>query len=520
MRRYFFVFAGAVCISTGLKAQHFSTNDMQRIAFTRNATSDVLSDLHYADFNKDGLIDVMADGGLATNQSSFVKNTSKPVFFINDGNGNLVPTATPFTHASNSSVISDIADYNNDGYPDMLVLDFWANGMRLYKGEAGLNFTLVQTLPTGTHGAKGYFEDLDGDGDLDIYNVSSGSAAVIGLHIFTNNGGNFTKTTYAPDNGDRKNMAARIWAKDVNHDGRKDIVATIGFIENVQGVGIWLQKPDKTFGTMQYESLNQAMRFGSFGSFSYTWEDLNDDGFEDFVFLNDRDYTDDTDTVRANAVYTTGTAPYLSSAPHLKGVGSEFFYSYRTESLQDMVTGDIDRDGNLDFVSCYKVQDPETSPRLLKVFIDPFNKNGNFMLQTIDLGNANITERGYGLLLTDLDRDDELELVSLGKDDTLRVFGLKPAAPTGIKKVSDAERPVFSIYPNPAEQVLYIQLTEPGKAVSTAVIYNIEGREVQKLTKVQLKSAVNIKSLAPGNYYMTLYNDKGGYYTQKFVKAQ
>lgn len=259
----FLIISGCFLFSPLFYSQYYNVNDRSEFTITRNNTSDKLEEIHAGDFNNDGHVDLLIDGGLELNQSGHMEFNSKPLFYLGDSNNNLTLAPTTFTHPGNSAFICDVADYDNDNILDLLVADFWANGMRLYKGSAGLNFTLAQNLPTGTHGAKGRFKDMDGDQDLDIVNVSSDSAAVVALHFFENVAGVYTGLSYntviVPQIHHQPDMDYNpiLLTTDLNHDGRMDVCS----ISYNNRINTWVQNSDKTFTAWAERPANGMANF-------------------------------------------------------------------------------------------------------------------------------------------------------------------------------------------------------------------------------------------------------------------
>lgn len=128
-----------------------------------------------------GLGVVIADVDLNGHVDVYVGNDTVPNFlYQNDGNGRLVETGL----ASGSSVNErgtpdgsmgvDIADYNQDGLPDIWVANYERESFALYRNESGGFFRHV-SQPTGITATRGLFVgwgtaffDADRDGDEDI----------------------------------------------------------------------------------------------------------------------------------------------------------------------------------------------------------------------------------------------------------------------------------------------------------------------------------------------------------------
>ncbi len=102
------------------------------------------------------------------------------------------------------------------------------------------------------------------------------------------------------------------------------------------------------------------------------------------------------------------------------------------------------------------------------------------------------------------------------------IIGIKPKFVTGIPSISDAE--LFSIYPNPAGNVLTVVIANPdliGMKQSLALdIYNVLGEKVYtQLTtpNSQLQTVIDVSSLPAGLYFLQLKTENG-IDTKRFVK--
>ena len=76
---------------------------------------------------------------------------------------------------------------------------------------------------------------------------------------------------------------------------------------------------------------------------------------------------------------------------------------------------------------------------------------------------------------------------------------------------------VFSIYPNPAKNVVNIQLQNNSNVtLKSALIYDLNGKVV--LTTNDLNQPINIEKLANGTYILSVSDTTGKSYPQKFIK--
>ncbi|MGO4707833.1 T9SS type A sorting domain-containing protein [Chryseobacterium sp. 2TAF14] len=493
----------------------FSVDNIIEVPFHKNLANDKPAEMIAADFNNDGNMDVVVDGDLPLNQSGFIQFNSKPIFFSGNGSSNLIPLTTAFAHPGNSSFICDAADYNKDGFADILVADFWANGMRLYNGNGDFTFTLAHTLPTGVHGAKGKFNDIDQDGDLDIVNISSGSAAVVTLHVFENLGNTFNKSSSAtitgtdfhqPDHG--YNIV--FFILDLNRDNRHDVISfsTDGAANNKERMNSWIQNVDKTF-TAEVQIISSDMQNTVNERFTYWIKDVNGDHHKDLLFI------DDIHSKSVKVAYSEPQTPHFGTSADFQGPsfgGGGGFLGY---FLQKAVWGDVDNDGEEDFVTHNRFYAPNQNS--FEVIKDPLNINGNFSRLTLDMENTEVEKHGHGLLLADLDNDNDLELVSLGNDDILRIFNNKTLLAEAIEE-GCSEKDI-KIYPSPAKEYIHIDMCESQSAdILSVQIYGMNGDLIATVPQEEWKNPISTSGLIAGAYVIRIEMSNKKIFSKKFLK--
>jgi len=86
---------------------------------------------------------------------------------------------------------------------------------------------------------------------------------------------------------------------------------------------------------------------------------------------------------------------------------------------------------------------------------------------------------------------------------------------TGINEVITKNS--FDIYPNPVSQNLYIKNNGKNTGTLYANIYNVLGQVVSTFTVTGIQVTIPVNGLAPGNYFIKLYNDNTTV-VQKFIK--
>jgi len=193
-----------------------------------------------ADVNHDGLLDIFCNTG-----SDRGTEAKRDELYIQQSNGTFKDLAyqygilQPFDRGRNSAFI----DANNDGWADVLATNFpdRADGMpssnRLYLSQAGTRYQMAPTygLDQEINGASISVGDYNNDGWPDVLIASEA-----GIKLFRNNGGTgFTDVTNAVGLNHRANF---VQFADMNSDGRLDVVEA-----DQTKVKVNLQQPNGTF---------------------------------------------------------------------------------------------------------------------------------------------------------------------------------------------------------------------------------------------------------------------------------
>ncbi len=314
------------------------------------------------DFDRDGDLDVFFPGGGAITGSSPVTITGRACgLFRNDGRGefqdisSLVQLAEPLPYSHGAFV----ADFNRDGYPDILMTGY--RGCRLLRNDAGERLTDVT------------------------------KSAGLSLSQWT---------------------TAAAWG-DVNRDGWADF-AIVGYVE-------WAGEVDASCGDVgrgvrdvcppqRYPASRQRLfvnnRDGTFHEIDKAFEgqavgkglgivslDLNEDNWIDFYVANDQ---------VENQLYLGGPQFPLREVAMASGVaGSEFGVA---EGSMGVDAGDYDGDGRPDlFVTNYELEDNSLYQNL---------GQGLFSHATVrsGLGGAGRPFVGFGTGFADFDLDGWLDL--------------------------------------------------------------------------------------------------------------
>ncbi len=177
------------------------------------------------------------------------------------------------TGANSTPQAFAVADFNNDGIPDVAVADSGTNAVSIFLGNGDGTFTQTNcsgtlTCPTGTNpqGIAAADFNQDGNMDLAVTNFTSGTITI----LFGNGQGGFTAQSAAPATGRNPRGIA---VADFNEDGYPDIVVTNSLDDTV---GVFLNNGSGGFGA-------QTTYTTGFNPWVVAVGDFNGDGNPDIV---------------------------------------------------------------------------------------------------------------------------------------------------------------------------------------------------------------------------------------------
>lgn len=223
--------------------------------------------IHIADMDRDGTADLIVGNNTDATFHIF-KNTGS--FNFNDASeisGNNEPTG-----------IIEIADFNNDGYLDVVSLTFRVSntGIHFFKNTSTIdnfNFEYQETVSNGGQNSDAVSGDIDNDGLIDLV-VASRNTGLIS--IFQNQSSTDQITFGTSNNVSTTGTAASgVSLADLNGDGLLDIASSnatgdIYIFENTSSGSI-------SFGSEEIQSTNSTTQFIISG-------DLNGDAKPDLAY--------------------------------------------------------------------------------------------------------------------------------------------------------------------------------------------------------------------------------------------
>ncbi len=443
-----------------------------------------------ADFDGNGFTDLLYGGGAGV---TFMRANA---------------TGDGFTEISGPEYVfsqrSNFVDINNDGHLDAFVChDVEPNVYYINDGSGNLNFIQggLGDFPTGGDYGS-IWVDYDNDGDVDLFIAKcGGSVARRTNQLHINNGdGTFTENALDAGLADPMQTWSSAWG-DFDNDGDLDVFvgASTGPHKLMENNG------DGTFTDVTAASGVSALTSTGIENVTH---DMDNDGNLDLIshgniLLGNGDLT-----------FTTILSSVLSSS---------------TGSL-----GDLNNDGFIDSFAGNTLHWNDT------------NGNNWITINTVGtvsningIGARVIIETPSGTQIRDVRAGDGFTYMSslnthfgIGSDSEINsVTVIWPSGivnvitnPTinealtivedGILGVDDTLVNTLIVYPNPAEDTLFLSYSE---TIENAIyiIYDSNGRRI--ISKIISENSIDVSALASGTYILMIVDD-GILKTQKFVK--
>jgi enediyne biosynthesis protein E4 len=306
--------------------------------FTLLEAPTVWGECRFADFDNDGFVDAYSTTQVYIDDFLFRNNGDSTFTRFNSDSLGIIYPATKFTLAC------AWADYNNDGWVDLLVgsniSSGTGSGIYLWQNENGTGFVDVAdqmqvNVPSSWHGLV--CADIDNDGDLDFF-IAGGRK---GDKLFRNDVTKFTDISdiaQITGIGVVGHSRSGSWG-DYNNDGRLDLFVCddekMNRLYRNEGEGVWPEVAAE-LAVANFDPLG----WGLDASATAVWGDYDNDADLDLLISSQGG---EYDVQSENRLYRNdGAAGFVE-------IGNTIdLFPDRGQTHYNAAFGDIDNDGDLD----------------------------------------------------------------------------------------------------------------------------------------------------------------------------
>lgn len=227
------------------KANFFYINNGNG-TFTKNTTAGFTQSVGY--YHHVSWVDIDNDGRLELFLGNYWPTRFNELWKRNSDNVWELQTNNILSQTQGSGVGATWADYDNDGYMDLLLPNNDGGNNKMFRNTGNSNFEAVDNSITqhGGHATGTTWGDIDNDGDLDLFIANAGNQ---NNELYRNDGnGNFTLITEVPVVSDAGHSHGCTFT-DVDKDMDLDLLVMndqgVKFLYLNNGTGSFTRKADE-----------------------------------------------------------------------------------------------------------------------------------------------------------------------------------------------------------------------------------------------------------------------------------
>ncbi len=380
MKKYLFILPVLFLTVQLLQAQDFAKVSPSVIDFESAASRSV----NWIDYDNDNDLDLFITTGKQGGDDNLLYRNDNGIF-VRIYNQPIVNDSLP-------SDGSSWGDFNNDGLPDLCVVNWYNKPALLYTNNGGGNFTFKSASPVTNQ--NGYSEtctwgDYDNDGLIDLF-ITNSAGTNHRNYLYRNTGnGNFLRVDTGIVVSEIGRSRGANWV-DIDNDRDLDLFVCREINQNEylyrnNGNGYFTKITDSPLTTNAGES------------WSGSWGDYDNDGDLDVFVTNSGNQNNFLYRNEGDFNFTKITNDPIVSEPGYNAVSG---------------WGDYDNDGDLDmFITQAYVGPSFTQKAVNKLYKNLLMESGSASFQKITAGEI-VSDSGYsyGFAWGDYDNDGDLDV--------------------------------------------------------------------------------------------------------------
>ena len=379
MKKYLLILSLLALNSLSVQSQDFIKMTNSIVSIDSGASRSV----NWIDYDNDNDLDLFISTGYRYGDNNYLYRNDNGTFTkIYD---------QPLVHDSLPSDGSSWGDFNNDGLPDLCVVNWWNKINLLYQNNGNGNFVFLNASPVSS--LQSYSEtcswgDYDNDGLLDLF-ITNSDGSNHRNFLYKNTGSAFVKIDTGATVSETAYSRGVNWI-DIDSDRDLDLFVCregnrVNFLYKNNGNGYFTK------------ITNTALTSEAGEFWSGSWGDYDNDGDPDLFVTNNGNQKNSLFRNDGNFNFTK-----ILNDPLVNEIGYNAVSGW----------GDYDNDGDLDmFVTQAYVPPGFTQKLTNKLYKNLLMESGTASFQKITSGEiVNDSGYSYGFAWGDYDKDGDLDL--------------------------------------------------------------------------------------------------------------